>query len=335
MTATTGLRQPAFRERPVPAGIRLVLVMTEQDTLVPPRELGRLVDMCVEAEAQGIDAVMMSEHILLGPSAGAAGVMANRRDYAAPGNQDPATAWPSSIVMLSAVAARTSRLRLAAAAVIAPLRHPLLLAKELGTLDLLSRGRLVVLPTVSWHRDEYDALGVPFTERGRILDDHLEVLAKSWGGYPLSHDGPYSRFGPVWLDPGAYADDGPTMWFGGQGMPSPLLRRLVTYGHGLNPFGALTTEDLEAVRQALLDAGRDPSSMELVGGIRGTFSGSDDVADLDQALAELPRQIEAGYRSICVKPSMFLDDPADFGSWCRGLVRRTEDVTGLPVVTTP
>ena len=74
--------------------------------------------------------------------------------------------WPSSLVLLSAIAAATTRLRLAACAVIAPLRHPLLLARELGTLDLLSEGRLVVQPTVSWHRDEYEALGVPFRKRG-------------------------------------------------------------------------------------------------------------------------------------------------------------------------
>jgi alkanesulfonate monooxygenase SsuD/methylene tetrahydromethanopterin reductase-like flavin-dependent oxidoreductase (luciferase family) len=325
---------PALKERAVPDGIRLVLVMTEQDTLVPPRELTSLVDLCVQAEEAGVDCVMMSEHILLGPTAGSQGRMTNPRDYAAPGNQDPATPWPSSLVMLSAVAARTTRLRLAAAAVIAPLRHPLVLAKEFGTLDLLAGGRLVVLPTVSWHEDEYAALGVPFTERGKILDNHLEVMAKAWGDYPVTHDGPYSSFGPVWLEPGAFAADGPTMWFGGQGIQPALLRRLVRYGHGLNPFGALTGEDLEVVREAFRAAGRDPQSLELVGGIRGRFTGPDDLASLDDALQGLPAQVDAGFRSICVKPSMYLDDPRRFSAWCRDLIARVEDVSGLPVAMT-
>ena len=73
----------------------------------------------------------------------------------------------------------------------------------------------------------------------------------------------------------------------------------------------------------------------MVGGIRGTFHGADDVADLGKALESLPRQIDAGFRSICVKPSMFLDDPQDFSAWCRALVNRVEDVACLPVVTTP
>ena len=147
--------------------LKLVLVLSENWTLTPPRDLRGLVEMAVVAEDAGFDAVMVSEHIVLGPSAGAEGIMGNPRDYAMPGNQDPAMPWPSSLVLLSAIAAATTRMRLAACAVIAPLRHPLLLARELGTLDLLSEGRLVVQPTVSWHRDEYEALGVPFSQARR------------------------------------------------------------------------------------------------------------------------------------------------------------------------
>ena len=134
---------------------KLVLVLSENWTLTPSRDLRTLVRLAVEAEDAGIDAVMVSEHVVLGRGADAGGVPSNPRDYALPGNQDPATPWPSSLVLLSAVAAATTRLRLVAGAIIAPLRHPLLLAKDLATLDLLAEGRLVVQPTVSWHRAEY------------------------------------------------------------------------------------------------------------------------------------------------------------------------------------
>jgi len=123
---------------------RIVLVLSENWTLVSPRDLRALVRIAVEAEEAGIDTVMLSEHVVMGPSAGAAGIMGNPRDYAAPGNQDPATPWPDSIVLGSAIGASTSRIRIALAAVIAPLRHPLLLAHQLATLDLLSEGRLIV-----------------------------------------------------------------------------------------------------------------------------------------------------------------------------------------------
>jgi probable F420-dependent oxidoreductase len=300
--------------------LRWLMVLTENDVLVDPRDLRGLVDLAFTAEANGVDGVMLSEHILLGRDAGAAGRLANPRDYAAPGNQPPSYAWPSSVVLLSAIAQATERLRLVAGAIIAPLRHPLLLAKELGTLDLLSGGRLVVLPTVSWSRDEYAALGVPFAERGRILDEQLEVLAKAWGPYPISHAGPRFPFTDVWLEPGASTTEGPPFWFGGQGMHPPLIRRLVRYGKGLNPFGPLSDDDLHSLEAAMSEAGRDLAELEKVGGIRATFHRSDDVADVDAALADLPRQVDQGFTTICFKPAMFCRTVEDVPGLCHRLV---------------
>jgi len=302
------------------ADLRWLMVLTENNAIVDPRDLGGLVDLAVTAEANGIDGVMLSEHVVLGRDSGAAGEMANPRDYAAPGNQSPDYSWPSSIVLLSAIAQATTRLRLVAGAVIAPLRHPLLLAKELGTLDLLSEGRLVVLPTVSWSREEYAALGVPFAERGRILDEQLEVLSAAWGPYPVSHPGPRFPFTDVWLEPGAATPAGPPLWFGGQGMHPPLIRRIVRHGRGLNPFGPLSDADLAALAQEMHAAGREMGELELVGGIRGTFHGPDDVADVDLALADLPLQVAQGFTTICVKPAMFCRTVEEVPALCRHLV---------------
>ncbi len=305
---------------------RLLLVLSENWTLASPRDLRGLVRLAAEAEQAGIDGVMLSEHVVLGGSAGELGVMTNPRDYAAPGNQDPAMPWPSSLILLGAIAQATESLRLVAGAVIAPLRHPLLLAKDLATLDVLSEGRLVALPTVSWHRDEYAALGVPFEQRGRILDEQLEVLQALWGPGPASHHGAFFDFDEVWLEPQPWRPQGPVMWFGGQGMHPALLRRIVRYGNGLNPFGPLSDEDLAQVRGAMSAAGRDPDELELVGGIRGTFAGPDDTADLDLALEALPAQLAQGYSTICFKPSMFVDSAAEVGSFCRELVRKVEAI---------
>jgi len=303
---------------------KLLLVLSENWTLVAPHDLRGLVRFAVEAEAAGIDGVMLSEHTVLGPSAGAHGVMDNPRDYAAPGNQDPAMPWPSSLVLMSAIAQATSRLRIVAGAIIAPLRHPLQLAKDLATLDLLAEGRLVVLPTVSWHRDEYAALGVPFEQRGRILDEQLEVLRAAWRPGPVSHHGTFFDFDDVWVEPQPYRPGGPVLWFGGQGMHPALLRRLVRYGAGLNPFGPLTADDLARVRAEFAAAGRDPAELELVGGLRGTFPDATSPADLDRALGDLPRQLDQGFTTICFKPSMFLDDPARLGAFCRELREKVE-----------
>ena len=206
---------------------RMLMILSENWTLASGRDLPELVRWARVAEDTGFDSVMISEHVVLGPDASANGVMGNPRDYALPGNQEPGMPWPNSLMLLSAMASVTSRLRLVAGAIIAPLRHPLLLARELGTLDLISEGRLVVQPTVSWSRDEYAALGVPFTKRGKILDEQLEILRLAWQGGPFSYSGDHFEFEDITLSPGAYRRDGPRLWFGGQGMNPPLLRRLV------------------------------------------------------------------------------------------------------------
>ena len=74
----------------------------------------------------------------------------------------------------------------------------------------------MVQPTVSWSRDEYAALGVPFAERGRILDEQLHVLNLLWRSSPASFHGAYADFDDIYLEPKAYRPGGPTLWFGGQ-----------------------------------------------------------------------------------------------------------------------
>ena len=303
---------------------KLVMVLTENWTITDPRDMRGLVRMAVEAEQAGIDAVQLSEHVVLGPSAGALGVMENPRDYAYPGNQEPDMSWPSSIVLMSGIAAATERLRIVAGAIIAPLRHPLLLAKELTTLDLLAEGRLVVLPTVSWHEDEYAALGVPFGKRGKVLDEQLEVLAKCWGPGPVSHHGEFFSFDDVWVEPRAWRPDGPRFWFGGQHMHPPLLRRLVRYGHGFSPLGTPSEEDLAMLSDGLAAAGRSFDELEMIGGIRGRFPDGTGAADLDEALEALPAQLEAGFGTICFKPSMYIDDASELPAFLATLTRKVE-----------
>jgi probable F420-dependent oxidoreductase len=304
--------------------VKLVLVLSENWTLVSPRDLRALVRISVEAEEAGIDAVMLSEHVVMGPSSGSEGIMGNPRDYAAPGNQDPATPWPDSIVLASAIAAATSTIRIALAAVIAPLRHPLLLAKQLATLDLLAEGRLVVQPTVSWHEEEYEALGVPFHERGAILDEQLVAMERAWQESPASFEGSHFSFHDVYVEPKPFRPGGPRMWFGGMSLHDALLRRIVRYGHGFHPFGTPTPEELERLRVAMAAAGRDSADLEMIGGIRGRFPDATSTADVREAFASVPAQLAAGYTSICFKPSMYTDDPAEVGALCRQLVAMAE-----------
>jgi probable F420-dependent oxidoreductase len=302
---------------------RMLMILSENWTLTSGRDLPELVRWARIAEDTGFDAVMISEHVVLGPDASANGVMGNPRDYAMPGNQDPATPWPNSLLLLASIASVTERLRLVAGAIIAPLRHPLLLARELGTLDLLSEGRLVVQPTVSWSKDEYAALGVPFGRRGKILDEQLEVMELAWKGGPFSYAGEYFRFEDVTLEPRAFRPDGPRLWFGGQGMSPAIVRRLVRYGHGFHPLGDASAEDLAVLGEALAAEGRDLATMEKVGGTRAVFPDDDSPADLGLAMEPMRAQLDAGFTTFCIKPSQFIDDVAELPEFCRDVVRRS------------
>ena len=303
---------------------RMVLILSENETLMSRRDLPELVRWARVAEDAGFDGVMVSEHIVLGPDASDQGRMSNPRMYAMPGNQDPETPWPNSLMLLSAISSVTTDVRLIASAIIAPLRHPLLLARELGTLDLLSGGRIVVQPTVSWSRDEYAALGVPFGQRGKILDEQLEILRLAWGPGPISFEGEFFSFHDVSIEPRAFRADGPRLWFGGQKLHGALLRRLVSHGHGWHPLGAPTEDDVLALTTAMAAAGRDAAELEWIGGTRAVFPDDHSCADLGQAMAAIPAQLEAGFTTFGLKPSQYIDDAAEMASFCADVIRRAD-----------
>ncbi|GAA1502950.1 TIGR03619 family F420-dependent LLM class oxidoreductase [Nocardioides humi] len=303
---------------------RMLMILSENWTLTDGRNLGDLVTWARIAEDAGFDSVMISEHVVLGPDASDQGVMGNPRDYAMPGNQDPLMPWPNSLMLFSAMASVTSRVRLVAAAVLAPLRHPLMLARELGTLDLLSEGRLVVQPNVSWSKDEYAALGVPFRERGRILDEQLEVMDLVFQQSPATHHGHYFDFEDIYLEPKAFRPEGLRMWFGGQKAHGAVVERLVRYGHGFHPLGRPSAEDLRVIRDAMAAAGRDIADLEMVGGVSVRFPDDRTRADIAESMDSIPAQLEQGFTTFCVKPSMFIDAAAEMESFCREVVKRAE-----------
>jgi probable F420-dependent oxidoreductase len=305
---------------------RIVLVLSENWTMVDPRRPDRLVEMARVAEDAGIDTVMLSEHIVLGLSAGADGVMGNPREYAMPGNQDPSMPWPDSLGLAAAIAAVTTTIRIALAAVIAPLRHPLLLANQLATLDLLSRGRLVVQPTVSWHQHEYQALGVPFGERGRRLDEHLAAWSRVWAQSPASFAGRHYQFEEVYLEPKPTTPEGPPIWIGGSTAHPAVIRRLVEHGSGFHPLGQPSEEELAHLHDSLRKAGSDPGELEWVGGVRGRFTDDRSPADLDEALEQVPIQMSRGFETICIKPSQFIETSAELPRFCEHVIRRSTEM---------
>src|SRR5271170_137007 len=129
-----------------------------------------LIAYAVKAEELGFDSVWVWDHIFLGV--------------------DPPFPVIDSLTLLGAAAARTTRIKLGTGVLVLPLRNPVVLAKELSSLDLIAGGRLLLGMASGWYKREFDAVGVPFNERGRIMDRNLEILRRLWteeqvdGEYP-------------------------------------------------------------------------------------------------------------------------------------------------------
>jgi probable F420-dependent oxidoreductase len=129
-----------------------------------------LLAYAINAEELGFDSIWVWDHILLGV--------------------DPPFPVIDSLTLLTAVAARTTRIKLGTGVLVLPLRNPVVLAKELSSLDLIAGGRLLLGMASGWYKREFDAVGVPFNERGRIMDRNLEILHRLWtedqvnGEYP-------------------------------------------------------------------------------------------------------------------------------------------------------
>src|SRR5271170_4119859 len=129
-----------------------------------------LIAYAVKAEELGFDSVWVWDHIFLGV--------------------DPPFPVIDSLTLLSAVAARTTKIKLGTGVLVLPLRNPVVLAKEVSSLDLIAGGRLLLGMASGWYKREFDAVGAPFHERGRIMDRNLEILRRLWtedlvnGEYP-------------------------------------------------------------------------------------------------------------------------------------------------------
>ena len=103
---------------------------------------------------------------------------------------DPPFPIVDPLTLLAAISARTATIKLGTGVLVLPLRNPVVLAKELASLDLIAGGRLLLGMASGWYKREFDAVGVPFNERGRIMDRNLEILRRLWtedqvnGEYP-------------------------------------------------------------------------------------------------------------------------------------------------------
>jgi probable F420-dependent oxidoreductase len=219
-------------------------------------ELHRLIEIAQWCEAAGVDQVSVSDHVVMGPDVS---LYPWGRFPTAPDGP-----WMEPLAVLSAVAGATGRVRLHTSILIAPLRPATLLAKQAATVDVLSQGRLSLGVGTGWQQAEFDAQGLDFAARGRLLDETIGACRVLWTEMPASYAGEFVRFADVYCSPHPVRPAGIPVLFSGTLTPHNL-RRIVTLGDGWHPIMTATVDDVAtgvaALRRALDEAGRDPTSL--------------------------------------------------------------------------
>jgi probable F420-dependent oxidoreductase len=250
--------------------------------------------MAVTLEDAGFESLWVSDHVIMPRH------IESRYPFAADGKPT----WPSTtpyfdaVVALAAIATATRRAMIGTAVLVLPLRHPVVLAKQVASIDVMSGGRLVLGVGAGWLAEEFEALNVPFGSRGERFEEWVQVMRACWTGEPPAFSGKHYR-----LPEGVISEPAPgrhiPVLVGGH---SPVaLSRAATVGDGWVAHQSATALDPEDVRRGAQEmraaaerAGRAPGELWTV------LRVIDSAADAEAVAAQLPRMRDAGVDEVVV-----------------------------------
>jgi probable F420-dependent oxidoreductase len=242
-------------------------------------------------EALGYDSLWVSDHIVI------------PRGYESryPYNPSGSLGWtelpllePLSTLLF--VAAITERVQLGTTVLVVTMRNPVLHAKVMATLDVLSGGRLILGAGSGWMKEEFDALGEPFDQRGQRMEEYLEAMISLWTKDDPTYKGSLYEVGNIACYPKPLQQPHPPIWIGGN--TTPALKRAGRMGQAWHGAGS-SPEDVErakpVIHEAARAAGRSPDAIDLTvrTGIR---------LGQDEAFVERMRQYKAaGVSHVCLE----------------------------------
>ena len=226
-----------------------------------PMTTPELLDAVAEgAEARGIGTIWVGEHVVLFED------YASRYPYAEDGRipAPPGSGLLEPLVTLTYLAARTTSVRLGTAMLLLPQRNPVYVAKEVSSLDWLSGGRVDLGIGVGWLKEEFDALNVPWEQRGRRTDEYLGVLRTLWVDNPSAFHGETYDLPPCEMFPKPVQQPHPPIHIGGE-CPA-ALRRAAWVGQGWHTFNRSPGElaaGLAELDVQLEEAGRSRADLRI------------------------------------------------------------------------
>ena len=187
--------------------------------------------LATTAEGVGFESLWTGEHVVL------------IDPQEAPSPVPPQSCFVDTIATLAFIAAKTEKIKIGSGIILLAQRNPIVLAKELAGIDVLSKGRLLFGLGVGYVEGEFDALGIPYAERGPRVTEHIEVIRAMWTQEKPAFDGQFTSFSGIQSRPLPVQKPHPPILVGG--MSPPAMRRAVAQGDGW--YGFFLNVDATAV----------------------------------------------------------------------------------------
>ncbi|MDP7453097.1 MAG: LLM class F420-dependent oxidoreductase [Arenicellales bacterium] len=197
----------------------------------PTSDADSLVKIVEQAERLGFDSTVIADHVVFPVQ------IESSYPYTVGGNFPGGWEALEQLSLMAFIAGKTRNLRLVTSVMILPYRNPVVTAKMLATIDVLSNGRVIVGVGVGWLREEFETLGCfEFDRRGTLSDEYLKIFKTLWTQEPASFDGEFYRFDALHFLPKPIQKPHPPIWIGGHSRPA--LRRVARFADGWHPVGA-------------------------------------------------------------------------------------------------
>jgi len=195
--------------------------------------------------------------------------------------------FPDPLIYMAYIASVTKTIRLATGILIIPQRNPVVTAKQIATLDALSGGRVDLGIGVGWLEEEFNAIGVPFADRGKRTDECIEAMRALWSQDVAEYHGELVNFDPIYCRPQPVNGTVPII-VGGHSKAA--ARRAGRFGDGFFPARGASIELFDMVRASAREFGRDPDSIELI-------------ASVPEKLEDIPELAKIGVSRILIPSS--------------------------------
>ncbi|MBJ7599497.1 TIGR03619 family F420-dependent LLM class oxidoreductase [Candidatus Nephthysia bennettiae] len=263
------------------------------------------------ADEAGVDRLVVPDHVVFGERLEEYGrpEVGGRRGGKQPTGPDGS--WLEPLTTLSVLAGITKHIRLGTSVLLAALRRPVVLAKAVATLDVLSGGRVDLGVGVGWQREEYEAAGLDFARRGRLLDHALEVCQALWLQPRAAYDSSELRFEAIHMMPKPVQHGGVPIWVSGT-VTAPVARRLVRFGSGWIPWGLAADDLITAIgsmKELIAAGGGDPSKLKVVGALPVVHEPGGQLR-VDRMMEAVQRLAEAGVTDFRIRASLTDDQSA-------------------------